>query len=139
MRAKLASAALSCLLLSACGANAEQTALQDALAGHAGDASATLRVADVYPDATQVLLVCPYAGHAANDAIGRHVFGNYEDTDEATNWVLIQKPNGKATKVALERSQVDLCAGNAEAVLALNPDTRMVFEGRDGVWALMRR
>lgn len=139
MRAKLTTAALSCLLLTACGTHPEQHALQDALAEHAGDASVTLHVSDVYPKATQVLLVCPYAGQTANDMLGRHVFRNYEDSYDSTNWVLVQKPNGKVSKVALERSQVDLCAGDAEAVLELNPDAQMRFEGRDGVWVLERR
>ena len=139
MRAKLTTAALSCLLLTACGTHPEQHALQDALAEHAGDASVTLHVSDVYPKATQVLLVCPYAGQTANDMLGRHVFRNYEDSYDSTNWVLAQKPNGKVSKVALERSQVDLCAGDAEAVLELNPDAQMRFEGRDGVWVLERR
>ena len=139
MRAKLTTAILSCLLLTSCGTHADQHALQDALSEHAGDASVTLHVSDVYPNATQVLLVCPYAGQAANDLLGRHVFRNYEDSYDSTNWVLVQQPNGKVSKVALERSQVDLCAGDAEAVLALNPDAQMVFEGRDGVWVLERR
>ncbi|KAA8746793.1 hypothetical protein [Corynebacterium tuscaniense] len=139
MRAKLTTAALSCLLLTACGTHPEQHALQDALAEHAGDASVTLHVSDVYPKATQVLLVCPYAGQTANDMLGHHVFRNYEDSYDSTNWVLVQKPNGKVSKVALERSQVDLCAGDAEAVLELNPDAQMRFEGRDGVWVLERR
>ena len=139
MRAKLTTATLSCLLLTSCGTHADQHALQDALSEHAGDVSVTLRVSDVYPNATQVLLVCPYAGQAAHDVLGRHVLRNYEDANDATNWVLVQKPNGKVSKVALERSQVDLCAGDAEAVLALNPDAQMRFEGRDGVWVLERR
>ncbi|MCZ9293334.1 hypothetical protein [Corynebacterium meitnerae] len=139
MRVKLTTAALSCVLLTACGTHPEQHALQDALAEHAADASVTLHVSDVYPNASQVLLVCPYAGHAANDTLGTRVFRNYEDSYDSTNWVLVQKPNGKVSKVALERSQVDLCAGDAEAVLALNPDAQMRFERRDGVWALRRR
>lgn len=139
MRAKLTATALSCLLLTACGTHDYQHALQDALSEHGGDASVTLHLSDVYPNATQVLLVCPYAGQTANDMLGRHVFRNYEDANDATNWVLVQKPNGKVSKIAMERSQVDLCGGDAEAVLALNPDGQLVFEARDGVWALRRR
>ncbi|KGF25151.1 hypothetical protein [Corynebacterium tuscaniense] len=139
MRAKLTTAALSCLLLTACGTHPEQHALQDALAEHAGDASVTLHVSDVYPKATQVLLVCPYAGQTANDMLGRHVFRNLEDANDATNWVLVQQPNNAVNKVALERSHIDLCKGAADPVLALNADAQMRFERRDGVWALERR
>ena len=139
MRAKLTTAILSCLLLTSCGTHADQHALQDALSEHAGDASVTLHVSDVYPNATQVLLVCPYAGQVANDILGHHVFRNLEDANDATNWVLVQQPNNAVNKVALERSHVDLCEGAADPVLALNPDAQMRFEGRDGVWALERR
>ena len=139
MRAKLTATALSCLLLTACGTHDYQHALQDALSKHGGDASVTLHVSDVYPKATQVLLVCPYAGQTANDMLGRHVFRNLEDANDATNWVLVQQPNNAVNKVALERSHIDLCKGAADPVLALNADAQMRFERRDGVWALERR
>ena len=139
MRAKLTATALSCLLLTACGTHDYQHALQDALSKHGGDASVTLHISDVYPNATQVLLVCPYAGQTANDMLGRHVFRNLEDANDATNWVLVQQPNNAVNKVALERSHIDLCKGAADPVLALNADAQMRFERRDGVWALERR
>ena len=139
MRTKLTASLLTCLFVSSCGAHSGQQALQEALEAHTGEASVMLRVGDVYPTATEVLLVCPYAGHVANDALGRQVFGNLEDAQDANNWIVTEQPNGTVSKIKLERSQIDLCGGDSQPVLALSPDAQLEFEGRDGVWALQRR
>ncbi|WP_131820140.1 hypothetical protein [Corynebacterium sp. Marseille-P4321] len=110
-----------------------QLALQDALEKSSGQDAVTLPVDDLYPAAEKVVLVCPYSGAAANDLLGHEAFKGYEDVDEGANWVAVKETNGATIKVAIDRTQIDLCAESAIAAEDVTGGS-LEFEQRGGTW-----
>lgn len=139
-RAAIVGGLVACAVLSSCGlidaAANRSHALQDALEKASGEDAVTLQVRDIYPTAEKVVLVCPYGGAAANDLLGQDSFMAREDVNEAKNWVATKEKNGAVVKVALDRSQVELCSGAAFAAEDVGPDAALSFEQRDGTWVL---
>ncbi len=125
--------------IAGCGVSDGALSLQDALEKSSGSSAKTLSVRSLYPGAERVLFACPYSGFAVNEALGTDTFKGYEDTDEGRNWVVLKQRNGAVVKVAIDRTQIDLCSGTGDGMREVDLGESVSFEQVDGTWFLVER
>ena len=72
---------------------------------------AKVDLAKIYPD-SDIYLVCPYGGEAANAKVGDLVFSG-EDSRDDVNFVVTRKEDSmfesSLTKIPISRDEIDLC------------------------------
>ena len=140
MRARpalIAACGTAVFAVAGCGVSDGTLSLQDALEKSSGSDAVTLSVRSLYPGAERVLFACPYNGTAVNEVLGTDAFKGYEDTDEGQNWVVLKQRNGAVVKVAIDRTQIDLCSGAGDGLLEVDPGESVSFKQVNGTWFLV--
>ena len=100
---------------------------------------AKVDLAEIYPD-SDIYLVCPYGGEAANAKIGELVFSG-EDVRDDTNFVIAKQRDSmfesSSTKTPINRGEIDLCSSENSTDARLIDNTTLTFEkDEDGTWVL---
>lgn len=100
---------------------------------------AKVDLAEIYPD-SDIYLVCPYGGEAANAKIGELVFSG-EDVRDDTNFVIAKQRDSmfesSSTKTPINRGEIDLCSSENSTDARLLDNTTLTFEkDEDGTWVL---
>lgn len=126
----------SLLALAGCDTVDSETSLEHTLFDASG--SAEIVISDLVPSATKAAIVCPYSGFKANEAFGRKVFKDFEDTRERSNWFMWKSGNGATVKEELYMEQVDMCLEGSpvRGFRELTPENTLVFKQVNSAWRL---
>lgn len=100
---------------------------------------AKVDLAKIYPD-SDIYLVCPYGGEAANAKVGDLVFSG-EDSRDDVNFVVTRKEDSmfesSLTKIPISRDEIDLCSSENSTDARFLDSTTLTFEREeDGTWVL---
>mgnify|MGYP007084026457 CR=1 FL=1 len=128
-KVKFAAIVAPVMLLVACSHDANT--LDDALDGKSN--TATVDLAEAYPSAKSLFVVCTSDDAAVSDVFGRDVLDEPEDDE---NWMIQQRFDSAIITEAYQRDELDVCGGNRDEIREVTND-ELTFEQRDGAWALV--
>lgn len=103
-KVKFAAIVAPVMLLVACSHDANT--LDDALDGKSN--TATVDLAEAYPSAKSLFVVCTSDDAAVSDVFGRDVLDEPEDDE---NWMIQQRFDSAILAETYKRDEVDLCGG----------------------------
>lgn len=133
--------ALAALPLAACSDGGDSNGDFHTLGSHleSQESPAKVDLAEIYPD-SDIYLVCPYGGEAANAKIGDLVFSG-EDSRDDVNFVVARKKDSmfesSLTKTPISRSEIDLCSSENSTDARFLDNTTLTFEREEGgTWVL---
>ena len=100
-----------------------------------GDESETVTVdlAQAYPSAKSLFIVCTSDDAALADVFGKDVL---DDPADDENWMVQQRFDSALIAEPYKRDRVDLCGGNREEIREVTNE-ELDFEQRDGTWTLV--
>ena len=100
-----------------------------------GDESETVTVdlAQAYPSAKSLFIVCTSDDAALADVFGKDVL---DDPADDENWMVQQRFDSALIAEPHKRDRVDLCGGNREEIREVTNE-ELDFEQRDGTWTLV--
>ena len=100
-----------------------------------GDESETVTVdlAQAYPSAKSLFIVCTSDDAALADVFGKDVL---DDPADDENWMVQQRFDSALIAESYKRDRVDLCGGNREEIREVTNE-ELDFEQRDGTWTLV--
>ena len=117
------------MLLVACSHDANT--LDDALDGKSN--TATVDLAEAYPSAKSLFVVCTSDDAAVSDVFGRDVLDEPEDDE---NWMIQQRFDSAILAETYKRDEVDLCGDNHDEIREVTKE-ELDFEHREGTWTLV--
>lgn len=136
-----AACAAAALPLAACGGGDGSDGDFHALGSYLESQKSPAKVdlAKIYPD-SDIYLVCPYGGEAANAKVGDLVFSG-EDSRDDVNFVVTRKEDSmfesSLTKTPISRDEIDLCSSENSTDARFLDSTTLTFEREeDGTWVL---
>lgn len=103
------------------------------------ESPAKVDLAEIYPE-SDIYLVCPYGGEAANAKVGDLVFSG-EDSRDDINFVVTRKKDStfesSLAKTPISRDEIDLCSSENSTDARFLDSTTLTFEKEeDGTWVL---
>lgn len=93
----------------------------------------TVDLAQAYPSAKSLFIVCTSDDDALADVFGKDVL---EDPADDENWMVQQRFDSALIAEPYKRDRVDLCGGNREEIREVTNE-ELDFEQRDGTWTLV--
>lgn len=93
----------------------------------------TVDLAQAYPSAKSLFIVCTSDDAALADVFGKDVL---DDPADDENWMVQQRFDSALIAEPYKRDRVDLCGGNREEIREVTNE-KLDFEQRDGTWTLV--
>ena len=93
----------------------------------------TMDLAQAYPSAKSLFIVCTSDDAALADVFGKDVL---DDPADDENWMVQQRFDSVLIAEPYKRDRVDLCGGNREEIREVTNE-ELDFEQRDGTWTLV--
>ena len=93
----------------------------------------TMDLAQAYPSAKSLFIVCTSDDAALADVFGKDVL---DDPADDENWMVQQRFDSVLIAEPYKRDRVDLCGGNREEIREVTNE-KLDFEQRDGTWTLV--
>lgn len=116
------------MLLAACAS--DDLTLEKALGGDSD--AATVDLAEAYPAAKSLFIVCTSDGAAVTDVFGRNVL---EEPRDDENWMVQQRFDSAILPEAYKRDEVDLCKGDREGIREVTNE-QIDFQLEGDKWVL---